>query len=220
MSAAKATCSFVLLSGAALFLVSRDLRPPPLYRTLAAAGTVAVFDGQPLSLECDLPRAPSGFLLPVSFPRAGSSLRVRLLDDAGAELVRVSLDESALIAPYLAAVVLPPGPPGPQRIRLEFSSDVTSPVVAPVLQWSRWPPGGAATVRAGTRQVRDRGPVLLLEYPWPSRNALWLWLLVIPVTVLALRDERRFPPLLVLVSFVAMTTSVLLWQRDYVRHFA
>jgi len=81
LSAAKATCSFVLLSGAALFLLSAALP------TLAAAGTVAVFDGQPLSLECDLPRAPSGFLLPVSFPRAGSSVRVRLLDDAGAELV-------------------------------------------------------------------------------------------------------------------------------------
>jgi hypothetical protein len=220
LSLARATGAFALLSAATVVLLSRDLRPPPLYRTLDAADGVRVVAGEPVSLECDVPRPPSGFVLPVWFSRPGIALRVRLLDGSGAERASVSLDEAALGGSDVAVAAFSPGADGPRRIRLEFSSDAAAPRHAPELDWSEWRPAGAAVVRRGDREVRNGGPVLLLEYPWPSRNALWLWLLVIPAALVALRDERRFPVLLVVVSLVAMTTSVLLWQRDYVRWFS
>jgi hypothetical protein len=208
--------AFALLSSCAIWVLSRDLLPAPLYRSMAGNVRLPIARDHPVSLDLAVSQPPTGLLLPVALPDRRGALRVRVTElPVGREIARATITASTLVAPNLARVRFPPSA---SRLRLEFSSDDAL-AGAPVLLSSRLMPGTNAIGRLDGRDVGPNGPLLLLEYAWPSRQALWIWLLVIPLAVRAVRREQAFPSLLLALGVAALITSTLLWERDYSRHF-
>src|SRR5262245_31852251 len=196
--------------------MSQDFRPVPLYPVLSKA-PFAVTHARPITIEWSPNRFPSEILVPVVIDD-GRRLDVRISDAADdRELTSVSLDRSNLIAPGLAAITLPPATAG--RLRVRFSSDAESASAAPSVMWTMPPPQNAV-VRVGDGRVKVGSPSMLLEYPWPSRYLLVLWLgAVVAVLVAGLKGNGTAMALVVL-GLAAVATSVLLWQRDYSIRFS
>jgi hypothetical protein len=144
-------------------------------------------------------------------------LRVRLVDAAGGrELAAWTLDAR----PASAEPALLPVPPlggSPRRLRLELTSNASDVAQAPLVAWGSQRLGG--TARVGADDQPDRGPLVVVEYAWPSVALLWLWALV-PVSWLVDARRGRGAALPIALGAAGLATSLLLWQRDYTRFFA
>ena len=113
----------------------------------------------------------------------------------------------------------------PARSRSGFSSAVIEAEGAPRVFWAASPPrtvfrprvGMAGTAVASIEKLPNTGPLVVVEYAWPTRQLLWLWPMMLAPLVWAWRAPRRAPVLLAALALMAALTSVLLWQRDYSR---
>lgn len=212
-----------LLASAALFgWLRSDLRPPPLYRTQAPherAPAVLVSGGSPVELRVELPRPAESLLIPVGLGEDRLPLGISVLSDAsGEELVRRSVSDSGL-----TRVDLPARAASVRALRIRFTSAAQHAERAPRLVWAESAPGFGAEVRVGglavdrVEALPNTGPVMLVQYRWPTRALLWLWPLLILPFAWAWREPRRAVSFFALLALVAAVTSVLLWQRDYSR---
>lgn len=198
-------------------LASRDLRPGPLYATTTFEQWLPVVRGRQVVLEWRAPAAPSRLLLPV-VSHGKAPLHVRLLRVPGElELAAWTIDERPE-ADIVVRLPVPSGTPPPGRLRLELSSNAEQETGAPWIGWSLQRLGGK--VEVGAEAQAGAGPLVVLEYPWPSLALLWLWVLVpLAARIDAARGARAMV-LPVAIGLSALATSMLLWQRDYVRVFA
>ena len=208
--------SFAALAIVLIAFLSSDLRPAPPYAATNVAPPFPVTRLRSITFDWSPARAPSELIIPVEIEHE-HRLDVRVSDAADDHaLLSVSLDRSDLIAPRVAAIALPHA--SAARLRVRFSSDAESASVAPAVAWTM-PAPQDAVVRVGDARVTVGGPSMLVEYPWPSRYALGLWLAVVVAVFVAWRTGRGTSAVIVALGLAAIATSVLLWQRDYSRRF-
>ena len=216
---------FLLASAALLGWLCSDLRPAPLYRTQAPherAPTVPVIRGSPVELRIKLPRPAESLLIPVGLKKGRVPLRISVLSDAsGEELVRRSVSESGL-----TRLDLPASAASVRALRIRFASGAKNAERAPRLVWAEGAPGFGAEVSVGgvaidrVEVLPNTGPMMLVQYPWPTRSLLWLWPVLILPFAWAWREPRSAMSFFALLALLAALTSVLLWQRDYSRRAA
>jgi hypothetical protein len=208
-------CVFSLLSAAAIWLLGTDLRPPPLYRTMAAARALTVVRGADVRIEFTPPRAPRAILLPAAIATSSVPLRVDVTEaTTGRALAHLMVEASGTaIAEFLR---LPrPG----HLLRVRLSSEAEAAAQAPRVFQSREAPAFDAVATHGAALLAGSGPLLLLEYPWRSQHVLWFWCALSPLLWAAWRSARWAPSALVAIGLCATMTSHLWWQYDYTRHF-
>ena len=211
-----ATASFAAAALAIVWGVSRDLRPGPLYATTTFRDWLPIVRDGAVVLEWSSPAAPSRILLPV-VTDGPEPLRVRLVDAASRlELAAWTLDSRGDDDPP-ALLPVPASGRSPRRLRLELSSNADDDARAPRVAWASNRLGGKASI--GDDEQADRGPLVVVEYPWPTSALVWLWALV-PIAWLVEARKPRGIALPVALGVAALATSLLLWQRDYVRVFA
>jgi hypothetical protein len=213
---------FLLVSVALLGWLRSDLRPAPLYRTQAPherTPLVPVTRGNAVELRVELPRPAQSLLIPVGWKEGQLPMRISVRSDAnGDELLQRSVSESGTSRLDLPARAAPV-----RALRIRFSSAARNARQAPRLVWAEGAPGLGAEVSVGGVEVDrvevlpDTGPMMLVEYPWPTRSLLWLWPLLVLPFVRAWREPRRAVGFFALLALLAALTSVLLWQRDYSR---
>jgi len=110
-----------------------------------------------------------------------------------------------------------------RALRIRFSSNARRAERAPRLVWAESAPGFGAEVSVGgiavdrAEALPNTGPLMLVQYRWPTRALLWLWPLLIAPFAWAWREPRGAMSFFALLALVATVTSVLLWQRDYSR---
>jgi hypothetical protein len=216
---------FLLASVSLLTWLRWDLRPAPLYRTQLhheRAPVVLVSRGSPVELKMELPRPAESLLIPVWLGEGRLPLRISVLSGAsGEELVRRRVSDSGstrLDLPASAASV--------RALRIRFSSAARRAERAPRLVWAESAPGFGAEVSVGgiavdrVEALPNTGPLMLVQYRWPTRSLLWLWPLLIAPFAWAWREPRGAMSFFALLALMAAVTSVLLWQRDYSRRAA
>jgi hypothetical protein len=213
---------FLLASAALLCWLRSDLRPAPLYRTQAPheqVPLVPVTRGNPVELRVELPRPAQSLLIPVGRRESQLPMRISVRSDAsGDELLQRSVSESGM-----SRLDLPASAEPVRALRIRFSSTAKNARRAPRLVWAEGAPGFGAEVNVGGVAV-DRlevlpntGPMMLVQYAWPTRSLLWLWPLLLLPFAWAWREPRRAVWFFALLALLAALTSVLLWQRDYSR---
>jgi hypothetical protein len=213
---------FLLASVALIYWLCSDLRPAPLYRIQAPhkqTPLVAVTRGNPVELRIELPRPAESLLIPVELTKGQPPLHIRVLSDASGEtLMRRRVSEAGT-----ARLELPAGAASARALRIRFSSAAQVGWWAPNLFWAEGAPGYGAEVSVGgtalerVEALPNTGPLMLVQYPWPTRSLLWLWPLLILPFAWAWRDPRSAVSFLALLALLGALTSVLLWQRDYSR---
>ena len=213
---------FLLASVALLSWLRSDLRPAPLYRTQLTherVPAVLVSRGSPVELQVELPRPAESLLIPGWLGEGRLPLRITVLSGAtGEELVRRRLSDSGS-----TRVDLPASAASVRALRIRFSSNARRAERAPRLVWAESAPGFGAEVSVGgiavdrAEALPNTGPLMLVQYRWPTRALLWLWPLLIAPFAWAWREPRGAMSFFALLALVATVTSVLLWQRDYSR---
>lgn len=211
---------FLLASLALLFWLRSDLRPAPLYRTQAPheqTPSIPVTRRNPVELRIELPRRAESLLIPVGLAEGRLPLRISVASDASGEvLVRRSVTESGT-----TRLDLPPSAASARALRVRFASAAKNAGQAPRLVWAEGVPGFGAEVRVGglaldrVEGLPNTGPVMLVQYPWPTRSLLWIWPLLVLPFAWAWREPRSTVSFFALLALLAALTSVLLWQRDY-----
>jgi hypothetical protein len=216
---------FLLASIALLSWLRLDLRPAPLYRTQSPherTPFVLVSRGSPVELTMELPRPAESLSIPVWLGEGRLPLLISVRAAAsGEELVRQRVSESGS-----TRVDLPARAASVRALRIRFSSAAQRAEKAPRLVWAESAPGFGAEVSVGgiaidrVEALPNTGPLMLVQYPWPTRSLLWLWPLLIAPFAWAWREPRGTTSFFALLALVAAATSVLLWQRDYSRRAA
>jgi hypothetical protein len=214
---------FLFLCVPILAWIHSDLRPAPVYPSHESheqAPSVLVTESLPVELRISLSQPAERLLIPVM---AGAARRpIRLEVEARGELLaETRVDETGVVR-------LPLGATGPddRELTIRFSSDARNRESAPAVLWSAGAPRAGTAVRYGGRDLKEidvlptTGPLVLVEYAWPSRVLLGCWILPGVFGLLAWRDPKWSIWLLVTLALAASVTSTLLWQRDYSRRMA
>jgi hypothetical protein len=211
---------FLVLCAPMLAWIHSDLRPAPIYPSNEShelAPSVLVTESLPVELRISLARPAERLLIPVLADAARRPLQLQV--EARGELVA----EARVTETGVVQLPLPATGPGDQELTIRFSSDARNRESAPAVLWSAGSPRAGTAVRYGGRDLKEivvlpaTGPLLLVEYPWPSRLLLGCWLLPGVLGLLAWRDPKWSIWLLVTLALAASVTSTLLWQRDYSR---
>jgi hypothetical protein len=213
---------FLLASVALLGWLRSDLRPAPLYRTQSPherVPAVLVSQASPVELRMELPRPAESLLIPVGLGEGRLPLRISVLSAAsGEELVQRVVSNSGL-----TRLDLPASAASERALRIRFASAAQHAERAPRLVWAESAPGFGAEVSVGgiavdrVEMLPNTGPVMLVQYRWPTRSLLWLWPLLILPFAWAWREPRGAMSFFALLALAAAITSILLWQRDYSR---
>ncbi|MBW2698113.1 MAG: hypothetical protein JRE70_16645, partial [Deltaproteobacteria bacterium] len=200
--------ALAVFAGVALLLswaMWADIRPAPVYALQAShADSPAVFVTRLMSVEMRLRRVQGA----VSLMRPGEDEPLARVRVAAAGLASIDIPES-----------IAPG----EVVSLRFTSESDSRETSPRVLWAESPPrAGVRTFYAGRPIAEhgvlpDTGPLILVEYAWPTRRLALLWLLPIFGLPLVLRTPRAGLWWLVALALAASVTSALLWQRDYTR---
>jgi len=210
-----------LLGLLVLAWIHADRLPAPLYDTQYThekAPAVFVTTLYPMELAFTLPRAAKRLRVPVWTEPSRDPIELVLRDGQANELDRAT-------ATHSEQVVLSLGPDA-ARVRdivLSISSPANERDRAPRVLWADGPPRFDAEVRYGGRDlgsfgaVPHTGPLLWVEYPWPTRWLLLVWILPVLLAIGTWRDTRRLPWLWAALALAACVTSALLWQQDYTR---
>jgi len=216
---------FLLASVGLVCWLCSDLRPAPLYRTQAPneqTPVVPVTRGNPVELRMELPRPAKSLLIPVGLREGQLPLRISVLsDETGETLLRRRVSEAGT-----TRLELPARAASARALRIRFASAAKDASQAPRLVWAEGTPGLGAEVSVGgvaldrVEALPDTGPVMLVEYPWPTRSLLWLWPLLVLPFAWAWHNPRAATSFFALLALLGATTSVLLWQRDYSRRAA
>jgi hypothetical protein len=213
---------FLITSVALICWLRGDLRPAPLYRTQAPheqTPLVPVTRAYPVQLRVQLPRPAESLLIPVRLAKGRLPLQVSVLSDTSGEaLLRRSVSRSGT-----TRLDLPTSAASARVLRIRFSSAAKQASQAPRLVWAEGAPGYGAEVSVGgtalerVEGIPNTGPLMLVQYPWPTRSLVWLWPLLVLPFARAWREPRRALSFFALLALLAALTSVLLWQRDYSR---
>lgn len=212
----------LLPTGFALIaLLFADLRPPGLYSKLGGDAPLLVHRDHTIEVGLTMTAQPTGIVLPLRFDSADQQIGLAILEGDTSEVLWQSVVRPRGVhqSTVRLAPVAMPSRTWPSRVRLRISSPNGS-NSAPAVYWSDEPPRRRINVTLGGTNVETRGPILLVEYEWPSRGLLWSWLLVPPLVFLAIRQTRWLAALVVALTLCASATGVLVWQRDYTRHGA
>lgn len=223
-----ATAVFVVASALVLAGLHADRRPEPVFDdqfTHPDADAVFVTALLPLEVELSLPRRPSALRMPVWLGGGRRPLRIEVTALAPGAPPRTAVTVARETG--LARIAVPGGVPEDARWRLRLTTDATTRETSPRVMWSREAPRLALSVRYGGRPLSavevlpDTGPLLMVEYPWPTRWALLLFLApAVLVGPASRRGETARLAWLVALALAATTASALLWQRDYTRRAA
>ncbi|HEM45824.1 MAG TPA: hypothetical protein ENO23_02150 [Alphaproteobacteria bacterium] len=223
-----ATAVFVVASALVLAGLHADRRPEPVFDdqfTHPDADAVFVTALLPLEVELSLPARPSALRMPVWLGDDRRPLRIEVTARAPGGPSRTALTVARETG--LARIAVPDRTPRDARWRLRLTTDATTRETSPRVMWSRDAPRLPLSVRYGGRPLSavdvlpDTGPLLMVEYPWPTRWALLLFL--VPAALVwpaSRRGEAARLAWLVALALAATTASALLWQRDYTRRAA
>lgn len=224
-----ATTGFFVLVAAALWLTHVDRRPEPILDdqfTHDAAPAVYVTGRLPVELTLHLDARPVALRIPVwiGAGRRPVQIRVSVLGRGGRTVAEAVTDVPQT---GLAHVDVPREGDAAAPLRVEITSDAMAQETAPRLLWSRDPPRRPMAVRYAGRPLEQvdvlpaTGPLILAEYPWPTRWLLALWLVPLALVAVAwVRGGRWRVGLLIALALAASVSSTLLWQRDYTRRAA
>ncbi|MBW2229556.1 MAG: hypothetical protein JRG92_03160 [Deltaproteobacteria bacterium] len=217
--------ALAVFAGVALLLswaMWADIRPAPVYALQAShADSPAVFVTRLMSVEMRLRRVQGAerIRVPVWTDETRRPLEISLMrpgEDEPLARVRVA-------AAGLASIDIPESIAPGEVVSLRFTSESDSRETSPRVLWAESPPrAGVRTFYAGRPIAEhgvlpDTGPLILVEYAWPTRRLALLWLLPIFGLPLVLRTPRAGLWWLVALALAASVTSALLWQRDYTR---
>lgn len=196
---------FALLTigtGLLLWILCLDLRPKPFLHRLT---------GKDLSLiPCTADKPLTFTLVPPQTPRTGMWVRAKVSQkhpirvlvrdpDSGNELGRFTLSSpgwSFLKLPEISSL----------RLQVRFESDVFKAKKAPALYTTR---------AASLGRDLSPAPLLIFEFPWPTRHLLWLWALLPLAGWWAWKQESYAAVYLLTLALCCLATSVLYWQTDY-----
>ncbi len=221
------TLVFVVAAASALALIWADRRPEPFLSdqfTHADMPAVLVMARQPVELTLAPGERPSALRVPLSIGEGADPVDVAVtVADRGAAGTRVTrVSETAL-----ARVAVPEGGRPGATLHVRLSSEAASRETAAHVLWSRDAPRRPLDVRYAGRPLADvavlpaTAPLLIVEYPWPSRWLLAVWVLPLLAAVTAWRASGSISSrAVVALALAATVSSALLWQRDYTRRAA
>jgi hypothetical protein len=217
--------AFAVLSTVLVACLYADRLPAPVYRSQdphPRESTLAVTAGAPLELELRLKRGVRAIRVPVWTEPGRRALRVSVWTATDGSL----LAEHEVTERGVARLRLEVTPEQADALVLRFASDAVAERDAPRVMWAKHRPRHDAVLLRADRpidratRIPQTGPLIVIEYAWPTRYLLLGWpLLVIPFA-LAWRDPKRTGAFLVALGLAATLSSALLWQRDYSRRAA
>lgn len=210
-----ALAAFLGLAIPLIAFLSADWGPSPLYlryRSDPNQPPCVVTPSTSVSVSFQVPpaRTPDRFAFPLQAQPA-HPLQVSVLDErSGKLLARQEFTHSGVARVELDALG-----EDTERLSIRFESRTRDPELAPRILWVPIRPLYSGRVQSAGKPVASRSPLLLLEYDWPSRHALYLWGLAGLVVVVAFYRRRCLGPALVVLGLACLATSALLWRQHF-----
>ena len=218
------TGGFFVMAALVLAVLWVDRRPPPIYKdqfTHPEARAVPIMRGRPLDLRLQVSDRPKVLRVPFWIDSGRQPVRVEIsVDDPASAPTQTTLIRET----QLAELPVPSGGRANAPLRVRMSTEGATPDAWPRILWAKDPPLVSMQTWYGGVPIRQievlpsTGPLVMAEYPWPSRMLLAIWLVVGVISVVAWRKGGAWrPALLIAVALAVTVSSALLWQRDYTR---
>ena len=202
---------FAVLVLALVSVLSRDLRPTPLFSDDRSREMLACPVSKPLVVLIRLPGKPVSSIEFTAVIPPGARLTV----SAWNADTRTRLASETWLLGGCLSLPLPSSADGVKVVVLRFESNAASEGAAPKIPRAFADPNWHAIAAPPNEGL----PLLVFHFRWRSLWLLWAWVLVPFAGWMAWRRPQTVGVYLLLLALCCTLASLLVWQQGYTRYF-